>query len=53
MFTKSIGLTEPTPNNTVTDTEPKLGIGLGSQNKPVLTSEELEKEEREELEKEL
>ena len=32
-YNKSIGLTELTPKDTVTDTESKLGIGLGSHKK--------------------
>ena len=32
-ITESIGLTKPTPNNIVTDSEPKLVIGLVSHKK--------------------
>ena len=36
---KSTCFTEPTPSNTITNTKPKLDIGLGSHKKPVLTPE--------------
>ena len=36
---ESTCLTKPTPKNTVSDTEPKVGIGLGSHKKLVPTPE--------------
>ena len=38
-ITESIGLTKPTPKNIVTDTKPKLGLGLGSYKKFIPTPE--------------